>query len=201
MTTVLRVPSRAHLFFQTLFFKTLVLSAVSTLVLLTGAIAGAGPAGAHATRISEDPAESSELTESPARVSATFNEPLQKEFAAMTVVGPDGNLWQTGEVLVDGPVLSVAVRQLGPAGDYTVNYRVTSADGHVLNGSWSFRMTVPGGGSPGPAVTAGPDDAPAESPAAPATDAAGDGIPVWPFYVGAVVVVAAAAVWAVRRRG
>ncbi|MGV0849359.1 copper resistance CopC family protein [Mycolicibacterium phlei] len=167
---------------------------------MTGAIAVAGTAGAHATRIGEDPAENSELTESPSRVAATFNESLQKEFAAMTVVGPDGNLWQTGEAQVDGPVLSVAVRPLGPAGEYTVNYRVTSADGHVLNGSWKFRMTVPGGGSPGAAVTAPTSDAPAET--APGTEAATEeGVPVWPFYVGAVVAVAAAALWAVRRRG
>ena len=32
----------------------------------------------------------------------------------------------------------MAVRPLGPAGTYTVNYRLTSADGHVVNGSWSF---------------------------------------------------------------
>ena len=60
----------------------------------------------------------------------------------MTVVGPDGNLWSTGEPQVEGAVISVGVRPLGPAGTYTVNYRATSADGHVVSGSWSFRLTV-----------------------------------------------------------
>ncbi|WP_428844287.1 copper resistance CopC family protein, partial [Mycolicibacter sinensis] len=69
------------------------------------------------------------------------------------MVGPDGHLWSTGETQVQGPVASVAVRPLGPAGTYTVNYRVTSADGHVVSGSWPFRLTVAGTAEPGPAVT------------------------------------------------
>ena len=57
------------------------------------ALAGAPVASAHAARIATDPAENAALTQGPQRVSATFNEELQPEFAAMTVVGPDGNLW------------------------------------------------------------------------------------------------------------
>lgn len=155
--------------------------------LLTGVLAGAGVAGAHATRIASDPAENATLTQSPATVSATFNEDMQPQFAAMTVVGPDGNLWSTGEPHVDGAVLSVGVRPLGPSGTYTVNYRATSTDGHVVSGSWSFRLTVPGTGAPGPSV-AGP------------TEASDDAVPVWPFFVGAVVIVGAGVLWAVRRR-
>ncbi|OBI78335.1 copper resistance CopC family protein, partial [Mycobacterium sp. E740] len=112
---------------------------VLMLGLITGALSGAGTAAAHATRIASDPAENATLTQSPTSVSATFNEEMQPQFAAMTVVGPDGNLWSTGEPHVDGAVLSVGVRPLGPSGTYTVNYRATSTDGHVVSGSWSFR--------------------------------------------------------------
>jgi methionine-rich copper-binding protein CopC len=157
--------------------------------LATAALAGAGAASAHATRIATDPVENTELTQAPARVSATFNEALQPEFAAMTVVGPDGNLWSTGDPQVDGAVLSVGVRPLGPAGAYTVNYRVTSADGHVVSGSWSFSLAAAGTGTPGPPATA--------------TDTSGtqgDELPMWPFIVGAVVIVGAGALWAVRRQ-
>ena len=51
-------------------------------------------------------------------------------------------------------VTSVGVRPLGPSGTYTVNYRVTSADGHVVSGSWPFRLTVAGTGTPGPSASA-----------------------------------------------
>jgi hypothetical protein len=75
---------------------------------------------------------------------------------------------------------------LGPAGNYTVNYRVTSADGHVVSGSWSFRLTTPGTGAPGPT-------------AEPSSDSSGD-VPIWPFIVGAVVLVGGAVLWQARNR-
>jgi len=66
------------------------------------------------------PAVDAVLATGPAQVSATFNEHLQTAFAAMTVVGPDENLWSTGEPRVDGAVISIDVMPLGPAGTYTV---------------------------------------------------------------------------------
>ncbi|MEN3321738.1 MAG: copper resistance protein [Mycobacterium sp.] len=163
---------------------------VATLVLVislsAAALAGAGVASAHATRIATDPVENAELTQAPTKVSATFNEAMQTAFAAMTVVGPDGNLWSTGDPQVDGAIISVGVRPLGPSGTYTVNYRATSADGHVVSGSWSFRLTVTGTGTPGPSASA--------------TSPSSDGIPVWPFFVAAGLIVALGAVWAVRRQ-
>ena len=161
---------------------------LSALGLALATLVSAGPAGAHATLVASDPAENAELTRAPAVVSATFSEAMRPRFAAMTVVGPDDKLWSAGEPQVQGEVISVGVRPLGPAGTYTVNYRATSADGHVVSGSWSFRLTVVGTGTP----------APAPPPAAP--EPSDDGIPVWPFYAGATLVVAAGAVWAVRRR-
>jgi copper resistance protein C len=160
-----------------------------------GTLGNAGPAAAHAARISTDPAENASLTKAPSRVSATFNEAMQPEFAAMTVIGPDGNMWSTGEPEADGAVISVGLRPLGPAGTYTVNYRATSADGHVVSGSWPFQLTVAG------TATSAPPAAP--SPAH--TDASrnsedADSTPVWPFYVGAVLIVGAGALWAARRR-
>ncbi|BBZ42176.1 copper resistance CopC family protein [Mycobacterium conspicuum] len=146
-------------------------------------------ASAHAARVSCQPADNAVLAAGPAQVSATFNEQLQTSFAAMAVVGPDGNLWSVGEPTVQGAVVSVGLRPLGPTGSYTVNYRVTSADGHVVSGSWSFRLTVAGTGTPGPA---------------PAATGAGGAIPTWPFVAVAVVLVAGAALgaglWAKRRR-
>ncbi|MFG1934521.1 copper resistance protein CopC [Mycobacterium sp. NPDC048908] len=164
----------------------LIATLVLAISLTAAAVAGAGVASAHATRIATDPVENAELMQAPQKVSATFNEALQTQFAAMTVVGPDGNLWSTGDPRVDGAVVSVGVRPLGPSGTYTVNYRVTSADGHAVSGSWSFTLTVPGTGTPGPSASA--------------TNKSDDGIPVWPFFVAAGLIVAGAAIWAVRRQ-
>jgi methionine-rich copper-binding protein CopC len=163
-------------------------AAVTAALLVALSLVGAGAAGAHATVIATDPADGATLTAAPARVSATFNEAMQSAFAAMTVVGPDGNMWSTGAPQVQDAVVSVGVRPLGPSGTYTVNYRATSADGHVVTGSWTFELTVSGTGTPGPSATVLPP------PTAP------DDPPVWPFIVGACVAVGAAALWAVRRR-
>lgn len=160
--------------------------ALTGLVLGASALVGAPAASAHAARIASDPAEHAALSTSPPRVSATFNEALQPAFANMTVVGPDHNLWSQGDPTVAGAVISVGVRPLGPAGTYTVNYRVTSADGHVVSGSWAFNLTVAGSGTPGPAASSS-----AQSD---------DGIAVWPFVLVAVVLIGGAAWWAVRRR-
>jgi copper resistance protein C len=156
--------------------------------LLTGlvavAIALAPVASAHAVLLATDPAKGAKLATGPAQVSATFNEPLQPAFAAMTVVGPDANLWSSGDPRLTGAVISVALRPLGPAGTYTVNYRVTSADGHVVTGSWTFELTTPGSGTLGPPA---------------ASTAATGGIPVWPFVAAGAAVIAIAVGWALRQ--
>ncbi|MBV8786955.1 MAG: copper resistance protein CopC [Mycobacterium sp.] len=141
-------------------------------------------ASAHAARLSTEPADKAVLALGPDRVSATFNEALQTTFVAMTVIGPDGNVWSAGDPAVQGAVVSIALRPLGPVGTYTVNYRVTSADGHVVSGSWSFRLTTPGTGTPGPRA-AGADTR---------------NVPAWPFVAAAVVLVAGGVLWALRRK-
>ena len=157
----------------------------TTLVIVGITVTGTGPALAHTVLTASDPPANATLSAGPSRVSATFNEEPQTNFAAMTVVGPDGNLWSSGDSEVHGEVVSVAMRPLGPSGTYMVNYRVTSDDGHVVSGSWAFTVTVPSTGSPGPAVTGTADS---------------DRIPLWPFIVGVGVLIAGVATWSVRRR-
>jgi len=154
-------------------------------MIATISITGAAVASAHTVLTATDPAADAILGTGPIRVSATFNEDLQTTFAAMTVVGPDGNLWSSGETEVRGPVASVGVRPLGPSGKYTVNYRVTSDDGHVVSGSWSFTVTVPSTGAPGPSVSG---------------TAESQRISLWPFIIGAGLLTAGFTAWMVRRR-
>lgn len=165
--------------------------------LIAGALAYAGAAWAHAARISSDPAENAELSQPPARVSATFSEPMQAQFAAMTVIGPDGGSWSDGEPDVAGAVISVGVRPGGPAGGYTVNYRATSADGHVVSGSWSYRLIASGAAA---ALPSAPPPATSATPATTAADPATDGLPIWPFVAATTAILAVGAAWAVRRR-
>ena len=161
-----------------------------TAVMATLALIGAGPASAHAARIDAAPAPNAALDAGPERVTATFNEALQTSFAAMNVVGPDGNLWSAGAATVAGPEISVEMRPLGPVGTYTVNYRVTSADGHPVSGNWTFDLDVAGPGTPGPPVASSAADG----------DTVGPGLSAWPFVLIAAAVIGGGALWAVRRR-
>ena len=179
--------------------KRALLVTAMALGLVAGALGYAGAAWAHAARIASDPAENAQLAHQPTRVSATFNEAMQSQFAAMTVIGPDGAQWSDGDPAVDGAVISVAVRPGGPAGTYTVNYRATSADGHVVSGAWSYQLLIAG------ETTTATSPAPAGPAAAPVGAGTSDGgtsdePPVWPFVAAVTLIVAAGAVWAVRRR-
>jgi len=148
------------------------------LLVLGAGILAAGPSAAHSTPVSSVPADGTSIETGPQRASITFNEALQTSFPALTVVGPDGNLWSRGNPTVDGPTVSVAVGDLGPAGVYQIGYRVTSADGHPVKGEMTFTLTKAGNGTPGPKASGrnSSDDN---------TDS--NGIPLLVFVVGAVV--------------
>lgn len=145
-------------------------------------------ASAHAALTGSDPADGSTVATAPARVTLTFDEGVSPSFAAMTVVGSDGTQWARSTPAVTGRDVAVDVGSLGPAGAYTVAYRVTSADGHPVSGTVSFTTTQDGGGEPAAAAaTAG----------ASASDGGG-GLPVWPFVAVAVVVLAGGAALVLR---
>ncbi|MFW0791518.1 copper resistance CopC family protein [Gordonia sp. CPCC 205333] len=165
------------------------LTAFVLLFSLVAAVFGAASATAHSRLVSSDPADGANVATSPPAVTLTFNEAIQESFAVLTVVGPDGNFWQQGDPSVVGPAIKVNLRPLGPAGTYQINYRVTSADGHPVEGKRSFTLTAAGTGTPGPSAQQAADD---ES----------DGLPIWPFIVVGVVVLlggGGVVVWMSRR--
>ena len=149
------------------------------------ALVGSGIAQAHSTAVASDPADGSTIDAGPARASVTFNEALQDSFASLTVVGPDGNLWSEGDARVDGGTVDVALRELGPAGLYTIAYRVVSADGHTVSGTRSFTLGTAGSGTPGPSAATESSES--------------NGVPPWVFVAGAAVLFAGGLAFALRR--
>ena len=157
--------------------------------LLTGLalVLGTAPAWAHSRLDSSDPASGSSLSTAPQKVTLTFNEPVQPGFTVITVIGPNGADYHSGDISEVDDTVSVGVRPLGPAGAYQIGYRVVSADGHPVSGRIPFTLTAPGPGAAQPAPPAAPAAAPGVVPtSAPAGDG---GAPVWPWIVGAVLVV------------
>ncbi|MGW7531014.1 copper resistance CopC family protein [Amycolatopsis sp. NPDC054798] len=148
-------------------------------------------AEAHSFLESSTPAPGSSVASAPARVSLTFNEPLDSGFAELTVLGPDGTThWEAAAPTTSGAVVSAPVKPLGPAGKYTVKYRIVSADGHPVSGSYSFTLTKAGAGA------APPSPAPPATPAAQAT--ADDNLPAWVWIAAAAVLLIAGGTVAAR---
>ncbi|MHA6619195.1 copper resistance CopC family protein [Pseudonocardia sp. DLS-67] len=179
--------------------RTLAVGVLAGLALLLGAT----PALAHARLESSDPTDGASLDAAPQRVTLTFNEAMTPGFNTLTVVGPDQGHYETGDVAVDGSSVSIEVQPLGPAGQYEVGYRVVSADGHPISGSVGFTLTTAGTGTPAAAAApsaspAAPTGQPAPAPAAAAPADDSGGTPVWPWIVGAVVLVGGGVVAALR---
>ncbi|MGV9294317.1 copper resistance CopC family protein [Amycolatopsis sp. NPDC003676] len=150
-------------------------------------------AEAHSFLESSTPAKDSELSVAPAKIVLTFNEPLDRGFTELAVLGPDGAThWESAAATVTGPALSAPVKPLGPAGKYTVQYRVVSADGHPVSGAYSFTLTKAGTGA---APAAAP---PSATQAAHAASDASSGIPVWVWIAAAAVLLIAGGIVAAR---
>ncbi|WP_447005022.1 copper resistance CopC family protein [Saccharothrix isguenensis] len=168
-------------------------------LLLTGLVAGAvvlgtaTPAFAHNVLVSSDPKDGSQLESGPAEITLTFDQPVQagEKFNTVTVTGPEGTRWEAeGEPTVKNNTVVFPVRPLGPAAEYTIGYRVLSADGHPVTGSLKFTLTKAGDGTPAPK--------PEADPSAPAD---GGGVPIWVWILGAVVLLGGGVFLALRGGG
>ncbi|SDC78428.1 copper resistance CopC family protein [Actinokineospora iranica] len=172
--------------------------AVAALAVALFALVGlAGTASAHNQLVSSNPADRASLETGPTTVELTFDQPVQSgdRLNSVVVVGPDGvGQWQDGKAAVRGNTVSVPVRPLGPAGDYRIGYSIVSADGHPVRGDLQFTLTKAGTGTPGPA---------AETAAGAAAGAGedSDGVPVWVWIAGAVALLGAGIVLAMRVGG
>lgn len=143
-------------------------AALAGLVLL----APAAPAFAHNSVIDEGPSAESTISDQPGEVWIETNDVLLdiEGATAMDVVGPDGRHYATACPSVDGAIASVTA-ELGPAGEYTVAYRVVSADGHPVTGDHAFTWEP----ADGAALAEGTAEAACATGGAEGQDAAGPG--------------------------
>lgn len=146
---------------------------VALLAVLVG-LGGTGTALAHNQLIDSTPEDGAQVESGPDEVRLTYDQPVREGYNTVNVIGPDGSYWTDDEVRVEGNEVVAPVRDLGPAGTYTVGYRILSNDGHPVTGKVTFDLTQEGNGTPAPP----PEEATEED--------SGD-IPVWPWVAGAVV--------------
>ncbi|WP_354171704.1 copper resistance CopC family protein [Arthrobacter sp. UYEF36] len=154
---------------------------LAALLLCVGASLPAAPAAvAHDQLISSSPAPDERLDKTPASIILAFSSPLLALGHEVRVVDDNAKNWVSGAAVLSRETLTQALPEL-PDGGYQVIWRVVSADGHPISGSYGFRVGNPAAAAP--AASASPT-ASVETTAAAATgtgDGAGDGdgVPGW----------------------
>lgn len=141
------------------------LTALLAVVLtLFGLGALAGPAAAHDRLVSSAPADGETLTVAPEELTLSYSANIATIGAEVVVTAPDGSDAREGDLEVVGTDVVVPLRADLPSGSYAVIWRVTSSDGHAIDGAFAFALDLP---APSPEPTLEPTTAqatPSESP-------------------------------------
>lgn len=133
------------------------LTRLSTVLALAvcGLVLGAGPALAHDELESTTPVDGSSVKKLPDSVVLSFNADVLELGAVMRVEGPDGDIVE-GKPTLKGNKVTQALAPGSPAGDYDVQWRVTSSDGHPISGEFSFTAAAGNTAAEEPTPTAEP---------------------------------------------
>jgi LPXTG-motif cell wall-anchored protein len=155
-----------------------------------GAVVLASPASAHSVLLATTPGDKAEVAAAPLKVTLTFNEGPRARYSTIHVLGPDGQRRDSGSVQVVDDVASESLGGTRPAGQYVVDWRVISTDGHPVSGQFTFTAKAIGSdlGERQPDTNAA------------ATSSSSGSTPIIIGAVAAVVVLGAAYVYLRRRR-
>ncbi|MGC5287568.1 copper resistance CopC family protein [Micromonospora sp. DT231] len=170
----------------------------AALAVLVALFIPAAPAWAHNSLTSSTPARDATLPSAPTEVTLEFMQRLDPTFTTIVLTDAAKRRITTGEPVVAGATSTVQVTDTLPNGKYTVAYRVVSADGHPVQGSYPFTVADPAS-SAAPVPDAGTPAATPSAAAAVETDGGpGVGMLVAGAALAVLVVVAAGLLW--RRR-
>lgn len=136
----------------------------TVLLALTAMVLAVAPASAHTELVSSSPEDGANVTRLPVTVELTFSESVGSRGVFVVVTDPVGDQVEAGQPEVTDDTVRQATKGRGPAGDYTLAYRVVSSDGHPVSGELSF--TVEEGTAP---ETSGEPQGSAEPSAEPRT--------------------------------
>jgi copper resistance protein C len=105
-------------------------------------LASAASVPAHSLLLSSDPAADVVLKRSPAYVTLRFNNRIEKRLSRVRLVDDHGAVATAPTAAAErgaAETLVAAVPPLAP-GAWRVEWQVFSADGHVVSGSYRFRL-------------------------------------------------------------
>ena len=121
-------------------------------------VAMATSAEAHATLVSTSPTDGGTVSASPQQVQLTFDDVVNLGPDAVQVTAADGGREDKADagVTSDGKTVIESLKPNLGNGIHKVGWRITSDDGHIIDGTFSFKVAVP---------------APSVAPSAPAQNA------------------------------
>jgi copper transport protein len=96
-------------------------------------------ASAHAELLGTVPGMDELVDDAPDDIALTFSEDVSVELGGVKVFAPDGSRADTGKADVDGARVVVPV-DASERGSYAASWRITSADGHPVAGSFVFHV-------------------------------------------------------------
>ena len=134
-----------------------------TALLAAGALVVGASTGAqaHDVLLSSDPRDGAVVEHAPEAITLTFSAPALELGTKIVVRTPDGRDAADGVPELVGSSIRQPVTGYLPAGEYTVQWRATSADGHPVDGTFTF--TAAGAvGTPEPTATPSPPEATAQ---------------------------------------
>ncbi|MEO3769197.1 copper resistance CopC family protein [Micromonospora sp. B9E7] len=115
----------------------------AALAVLVALLIPATPAWAHNTLRSATPIQQSTVSSAPTEIVLEFMQRLDPTFTTIVLTDAAKRKVVTGEPVVAGAKSTVQVTDTLPNGTYTVAYRVVSADGHPVQGSYPFTVADP----------------------------------------------------------
>ena len=100
-------------------------------------------AHAHSELISSNPGASTYIEVLPEQIELEFNEELLNLGSgnSVSIMSPSGEDLGMGETSTEGARITRLLNTTSELGSFEVKYRVASADGHILNGSFTFNLT------------------------------------------------------------
>jgi copper transport protein len=124
-----------------LLVRRLVAVALALLAAFGVLLGGGGTAFAHASLVNSTPAANSVLEVGPEAIVLDFDEAIEAGLASIVLYDSDSRALEVGSPTAgaDDTIVSVTAPSLDD-GLYAVVWRVTSADGHVVDGAFSFQV-------------------------------------------------------------
>lgn len=205
--------------------RTALLVVLALIATMIGGLFSATPALAHDELVATTPSAGETVTAAPTSIGLEFSQEMLPEGTFAEVRGEDGANYADGTPTVEGTIVTIPLKTGLPNGEYTVNWQITSSDGHPTQGNWTFMLsaeqppvtdqapvteptTDPAGATPVATASAAPSTAPTASTqtsgaASTDTTTADSGSPVLGIMIGLIVTAAVVAVLAVmllRRR-